>query len=160
MRAATAITFDSPFSDYFTDTSTSPEPSSAPGNASTTQKSLLSRLRDVGRQILHKDPDAHIVTLLLENLDAVDAALTAPEPQSRQPAELVDSGLFMEEELEELAPLDEELKREFAPFLQKDTLRNLISVAHSAEELRKRFEEVKVCARIQTYRVLIKNLAS
>ena len=85
------ILFDSPFSDYYTDTSLSPDPSPSPA-----QKTLLTRLAAIGQQILRKDPSAQKFRWINERLDGVEEVFAAPESQTRQPPELEDSGLFMD----------------------------------------------------------------
>ena len=85
------ILFDSPFSDYYTDTSLSPDPSPSPA-----QKALLTRLAAIGQQILRKDPSAQKFRWINERLDGVEEVFAAPESQTRQPPELEDSGLFMD----------------------------------------------------------------
>lgn len=85
------ILFDSPFSDYYTDTSLSPDLS-----PSLAQKALLTRLAAIGQQILRKDPSAQKFRWINERLDGVEEVFAAPESQTRQPPELEDSGLFMD----------------------------------------------------------------
>lgn len=105
---SSALLHDSPFSDYFSDSARSvvhdPDPEhqdkyySMP--SSETQRLLL-RLNDLGAQILRHEPSAYGLEVLKERLDALEDALRAPDAQTRQPAELADSGLFMEEDEEE-----------------------------------------------------------
>ena len=85
------ILFDSPSSDYYTDTSLSPDPSPSPA-----QKALLTRLAAIGKQILRKDPSGQKFGWINERLDGVEEVFAALESQTRQPPELEDSGLFMD----------------------------------------------------------------
>lgn len=85
------ILFDSPFSDYFTDTSLSPDPLPSPS-----QKALLSRLTAIGQRIARKEPSSQKFGWINDRLDGVEAAFAAPDTQSRQPPEMEDSGLFMD----------------------------------------------------------------
>ncbi|KAF2498054.1 hypothetical protein BU16DRAFT_580587 [Lophium mytilinum] len=86
--------FDSPFSDYGTEPSHSPDVSLSPA-----QKLILNRLTLIGHQILRKDISKERMRLLSERLDAVDGVVHAPETQSR--SELEDSALFIDSDDDE-----------------------------------------------------------
>ncbi|KAJ9649406.1 hypothetical protein H2199_000181 [Coniosporium tulheliwenetii] len=87
--------FGSPHSDYFTDSSFSPDSVST---SSPDQKYLLHRLERIGVQLLRNEPNAHMLSSVTSALNTVDDILAAPTSQSRQPADLVDSGLFMNDD--------------------------------------------------------------
>lgn len=91
---------DSPFSDYFSEGEVHLGDDKSPSYTlpSPEAQRLLLRLNDLGSQILREEPSERAVDVLNDRLDALEDALTAPEAQSRQPAELVDSGLFMGED--------------------------------------------------------------
>ncbi|KAJ9623411.1 hypothetical protein H2203_005670 [Taxawa tesnikishii (nom. ined.)] len=101
---------DSPFSDYFSDVTRSVDRKQPQYALPTpeTQKLLL-RLNNLGSEILRCDPTAVAAEELSGKLDALEAALTAPQTQSRQPVELADSGLFMDEPSPEEQPSPEEV---------------------------------------------------
>lgn len=88
------------FSNYFSDEETSPQASGVL-RPSPSQSRLLGRLNAIGRQILRKDPGERERTVLSAELDALEQTLNAPEPQSREPPDIADSGLFVDDEPEE-----------------------------------------------------------
>jgi len=90
--------FDSPFSDYYTDASFSPDPFTS---GSTAQKTLLPRLSDLGSQIVRGSPNDQKAALIHSKLDIIESILSAPDSQSRKPAEIDDSGLFIDDEASE-----------------------------------------------------------
>ena len=97
---AVAIVQDSPYSDYFTDEARSVDYNDKTGYSmpsSETQRVLL-RLNDLGAQILRHDPGSSAVRTLGARLDALEDELNNPDIQSRQSTEMIDSGLYMEEE--------------------------------------------------------------
>ncbi|KAI9690970.1 MAG: hypothetical protein M1822_008590 [Bathelium mastoideum] len=82
---------DSPFSDYFTDCSMdslSPIPTFA-------QKQLIQRLGNLGALVLRKEPSERAYELLYKSLNDMEDALGEIDSQSRQPADVADSGLFL-----------------------------------------------------------------
>lgn len=95
-----AMVQDSPFSDYFTDDARSSDQQTKPkfNMPSNETQRLLLRLNDLGSQILRHDPSTSTINTLSDRLDALEHTLTAPDTQTRQPADLVDSGLFMEDD--------------------------------------------------------------
>jgi len=88
------------FSNYFSDEEPSPQTSGIL-RPSPSQSRLLGRLSAIGRQILRKDPGEHERTVLNAELDALEQTLNAPEPRSREPPDIADSGLFVDDEPEE-----------------------------------------------------------
>lgn len=87
--------FDSPFSDYYTESDFAPSPEAA---LSPAQKSLLYRLNQINEHIKGFEPSDALLHTLNGRVGELEGALAAPESQTRQPAELEDSGLFLEEE--------------------------------------------------------------
>ncbi|KAK5240926.1 hypothetical protein LTR16_009988, partial [Cryomyces antarcticus] len=96
----TAFLQDSPFSDYFTDPSITDEPSAS----TDTQKALLKQLTNIGAHILRSEPGADLTPTLHSRLQYVQAALDDSESmfaQSRRPADIGDSALFMDDDEQE-----------------------------------------------------------
>ncbi|KAI9693449.1 MAG: hypothetical protein M1820_009242 [Bogoriella megaspora] len=89
---------DSPFSDYYTDSSTDSSPSLTLG-----QQKVVSRLTTVGSKALRNEPSKHAYDLLHKSIDSMEEALSEIESQSKQTADIGDSGLFMGDE-EPLSP--------------------------------------------------------
>ncbi len=159
--------FASPFSDYFTDTSASASPE--PAQPSPVQKSLLHRLGAIGEQIQRREPGAIVAASLHASLDALEALIAAPESQSREPADVGDSGLFLEDDGGEPAWKSSEPRVDACHCRQSSTTASnhnrhhrqhhqprrtdkllkeaqavLARVTESSKQLRKRYEEVKV----------------
>ena len=158
---------DSPFSDYFTDRSSSPRltPSKA-------QRCLLDRLTHIAGQILRGEPDSMLAEHLQENLDAVHDILASPDLQTRQSPELVDSGfvdgiddgidgidgiddddvLSISKHLQEVGlelhgrieDGDEETEKDELLAEQQDVLERMTKLS---AELRQRYMDTKVSAR-------------
>ena len=82
---------DSPFSDYFTDSSMG----SSSASPSYAQKKLVQRLSNIGAQLLRKDPDEHVWEVLHMSINCMEETLGAVDSQSRQPADAADSGIFL-----------------------------------------------------------------
>jgi len=87
--------FDSPFSDYYTDVANSPDLFTS---GSPAQKTLLHRLSDLRAQIIRRNPNDQVAVAIHSKIDAIESILFAPESQSRKPAEIDDSGLFIDDE--------------------------------------------------------------
>jgi hypothetical protein len=63
---------------------------------SPTQARLLSYINNVERWVREHDPNPQQLASLSSSLEVINATITAPDPQTRQPAEeLFDSGMFM-----------------------------------------------------------------
>ncbi|KAL9068053.1 MAG: hypothetical protein Q9157_006617, partial [Trypethelium eluteriae] len=82
---------DSPFSDYFTE---SPMDSSTHA-PTVTQRKVVQRLNNIAARILRKEPTENTYDLLHKNIDSIEEALGEVVSQTRQPADIGDSGLFM-----------------------------------------------------------------
>ncbi|KAF2089883.1 hypothetical protein K490DRAFT_62760 [Saccharata proteae CBS 121410] len=88
---------DSPFSDYYTDPSYSP---SAHPPLSSMQKTLLLQLIQAREQLLRGEPEFHIAEQVHEALNKINGIAAAPDARSKP--DLVDSGLFLDEDEEGL----------------------------------------------------------
>lgn len=152
------------FSDYFSgEDEQSPTPANAIGEKVTPgQKRLLHRLNRIGKQILRNEFNGHTPDLIDSELDILEQTLNAPHTQTRAPAELADSGLFVDDEAEEdrkeeaeLARVAEEAERiriaqesEIARVARDaELLRGkqvVARISQVTEQLKERYEEVKV----------------
>ncbi|KAF2400249.1 hypothetical protein EJ06DRAFT_423059 [Trichodelitschia bisporula] len=137
----------SPFSDYHSDIDNlSPTAVNADTNLTTLQRTLLIRLNEIGKQILRRDPsDLKTQASLSAELEALEHTLGAPDSQSRQPADIDDSGLFIDDDVE-----DEKLRlRGSGDFSDIWSLKSsdgpeLVSrISSIAQGLRQRYEEIK-----------------
>lgn len=161
---------DSPYSDYYTDEARSVEQKQAQMPSSETQRLLL-RLNNIGSQILRQDASNQDLSDLSYRLDALEATVSAPIAQSRQPSHMIDSGLFMEDDiptpnglglstdvlpkasaqlrsaLDDAADADTPRKEHAVSkreeTLLKDTQQVLDRVTQSNHDLRQRFEEMR-----------------
>lgn len=139
------------FSNYYSDDETSPQ-SSGILKPSPSQSKLLGRLNAIGRQILRKNPSDHERTVLSAELDALEQTLNAPEPQTREPPDINDSGLFIDDEPEEARETDKrgDLEASVAAAqkrLKKEAQKRDELVARVNKlnrEFQKRYEEMKV----------------
>ena len=171
---------DSPMSDYFTDPSNSPDllrdsPSSA-------QQEILRRLHSLSDWVLRQDLTLHTATKAHLALDELESVLIAPDPQSRQPADIDESDLFSpfeEEEEEHLVSLNlkccgEKPSKPFDQVYRQDNVINhhegisahdkklleqshivLSRVSTATQKLQKRYQEVRVC---QCFQFCLKNV--
>jgi len=144
------------FSNYFSDDETSPSSSSVL-TPSPSQSKLLGRLNAIGRQILRKDPGEHERSILSAELDALEHTLNAPESQSREPPDIDDSGLFVDDgpdddtETEESNDLETSATAARQQLMEQARKRDeLVSrVNRLNQELQKRYEEIKVASPLQ-----------
>jgi Skp family chaperone for outer membrane proteins len=117
------------------------------------QQRLLSRLNEIGLQVLRNEPGGQTPSIEKE-LDYLEQALNAPESQSRAPAELADSGLFIDDEVEE-SKLSEDYKQaEYEEGIlrerKKQEGREVLSrIGRATEQLRNRYEDLKVRRTLQ-----------
>ncbi|KAF4313890.1 hypothetical protein GTA08_BOTSDO00336 [Botryosphaeria dothidea] len=88
------ILHDSPFSDYYSDSTFS----GGPQQASKTQSALLNRLSQLAVQITREEPVEPVAHHVQGALDNIYALFAVPDTQTRQPADLEDSGLFVEDD--------------------------------------------------------------
>lgn len=90
---------DSPFSDYYTDS----PPTFSPDSRFTSpfQQKLLNRLTRIGTQVLRRTLSDDASKDIEVGLDALENHLQAPEVKSREPADVADSGLFIDDDDEE-----------------------------------------------------------
>lgn len=140
------------FSNYFSDDENSPQ-SSGILKPSPSQSKLLGRLNAIGRQILRKNPSEHERTVLSAELDALEQTLNAPEPQSREPPDINDSGLFVDDEpVEEAQEKDKRSGLEASVAAAQQQVKDkaqmrdelVARVDRLNREFQKRFEEIKV----------------
>ncbi|KAK7524859.1 hypothetical protein IWZ03DRAFT_35215 [Phyllosticta citriasiana] len=90
---ARPVLHDSPFSDYYTD--------SSPvmlAQTSKTQNALVNRLSQLAVQFTRQDVPHDVAHHVQATLDHIYALFTVPDTQTRQPADLEDSGLFIDED--------------------------------------------------------------
>ncbi|TKA53137.1 hypothetical protein B0A49_12017 [Cryomyces minteri] len=167
---------DSPFSDYFTEPSITDEPSAS----TDAQKALLKQLTNIGAHILRSEPGADLTPTLHSRLQHVQAALDDSESmfaQSRRPADIGDSALFMdddEHEEEQRENVDAGASPGLAKNLQtareastetekrnradherllKEAREVLARVTKSTTQLRLRYEETKLTNNAQTLKI-------
>ena len=86
---------DSPMSDYFTDLSDSPDTLTIP---SPTQKKLLQRLDSLKDWVLRQEPSQDTTAKAYTTISDLEALFVAPDTQSRQPADVLETDLFSPEE--------------------------------------------------------------
>jgi hypothetical protein len=155
-RAARNLWPSPSFSDYFSGDEYSPTPAKATlnGQAQVTpsQQRLLHRLNEIGNQILRSNLDGQTPGIVDSELDALEQTLNAPESQSRAPAELEDSGLFIDDEAEDERRENLEYERLAAQAkhdAQLEEGREVVArVSEVTERLQKRYDEVKVSIRV------------
>jgi hypothetical protein len=99
-RTAPRSLWSSPaFSDYFSGNDDNHSPTLVDGAKVTPlQQRILFRLNEIGQQVLRTDPGDQTPSILDAELDHIEQMLNAPESQSRAPAEMADSGLFIDDE--------------------------------------------------------------
>ncbi|KAF9633871.1 putative rhoptry protein [Lasiodiplodia theobromae] len=98
---ARTVLHDSPFSDYYSDSPFS----AGPQHASKIQSALLNRLSQLAVQVTREEPIEPVAHHVQRALDNLYALFAVPDTQTRQPADLEDSGLFIEDEKSERGPL-------------------------------------------------------
>ncbi|OJD35894.1 girdin isoform x5 [Diplodia corticola] len=94
---ARAVLHDSPFSDYYSDSPFS----AGPQHASKIQSALLNRLSQLAVQVTREEPVEPVAHHVQRALDNLYALFAVPDTQTRQPAGLEDSGLFIEDDADE-----------------------------------------------------------
>ncbi|KAF2100107.1 hypothetical protein NA57DRAFT_56033 [Rhizodiscina lignyota] len=109
-RPSTRGLVDSPFSDYYTDSSAfSPDPPPQFAQfASPAQRKLLTRLNRIGTQILKRTQSEDANSVLSRELDILESAVGAPIPRTREGDDVVDSALFMDEDDGDIESSDDE----------------------------------------------------
>ncbi|KAK7533771.1 uncharacterized protein J3D65DRAFT_604830 [Phyllosticta citribraziliensis] len=90
---ARPVLHDSPFSDYYTDSS--PVLSA---QTTKTQNALVNRLSQLAVQFTRQDVPQDVAHHVQATLDHIYALFTVPDTQTRQPADMEDSGLFIDED--------------------------------------------------------------
>ncbi|MBE7179679.1 MAG: hypothetical protein INR71_00440 [Terriglobus roseus] len=99
--------FDSPFSDYHTDTS--PVFSPTARFTSPFQQKLLTRLNRIGTQVLRRSLSDDASKDIEVGLDALENRIQAPEVKSRESADVADSGLFVDDDEDEADAEDDDV---------------------------------------------------
>ncbi|KAH7061495.1 hypothetical protein B0J12DRAFT_297603 [Macrophomina phaseolina] len=89
-----AILHDSPFSDYYSDSAFS----AGSQRATKIQSALLNRLSQLAVQVTREEPIEPVAHHVQRALDNLYALFAVPDTQTRQPADLEDSGLFVEDD--------------------------------------------------------------
>lgn len=154
------ILHDSPFSDYYSDSPFSVDPHSA----SKTQSALLHRLSQLAVQVTREEPVEPVAYHVQRALDNLYALFAVPDSQTRQPADLHDSGLFVDDERESSRQHVAAERRDDS--IGEDELEDVYgTMIKMSMELREGFLEMKVratrslCKRDLTY-LRITRLAS
>lgn len=138
------ILHDSPFSDYYSDSTFS----GGPQQASKTQSALLNRLSQLAVQITREEPVEPVAHHVQGALDNIYALFAVPDTQTRQPADLEDSGLFVEDD-KSVADLPREHVSKGFPedVIADEELEDVYStLIKMSMELREGFLEMKVRA--------------
>lgn len=105
---------DSPFSDYFTDDNRSIDGMLSQLSPGSEREHLLGRLRKLEGSLEHSGTDPQALYLIGRRMSEIEHDIAMLHSQSRQPPELEDSGLFMEDDLEqeqEGVDLEKELEK-------------------------------------------------
>lgn len=87
------VLHDSPFSDYYTDSSPA-----LSAQTTKTQSALVNRLSQLAVQFTRQDVPQDVAHHVQATLDHIYALFTVPDTQTRQPADMEDSGLFIDED--------------------------------------------------------------
>jgi hypothetical protein len=148
-RTAPRSLWPSPaFSDYFSGNDDNNSPSLVDGAKVTPlQQRILFRLNQIGQQVLRADPGDQTPSILDAELDHIQQMLNAPESQSRDPAEMADSGLFIDdddaEDDIEAYSVDEGKEAEQRTLELREGREVVARVSRVTEQLNKRYEELK-----------------
>ena len=112
------------------------------------QRIILDRLSGIAKAILASpDLTEHHFHLIDQDVDRLEQTIAAPDPQSREPADIDDSGLFVDDEddVTEVAADQDDISEVNSKPSQSNEAKNMVSqVAKVAEDLNKRFEQIKV----------------
>jgi hypothetical protein len=154
-RTAPRSLWSSPaFSDYFSGNDDSHSPSLVDGAKVTPlQQRILFRLNEIGQQVLRAHPGDQTPGILDAELDHIQQMLNAPESQSRAPAEMADSGLFIddddaEDDLEECT-MDEDAERKARELHEGREV--VARISKVTEQLKQRYKELQVRRIVPAY---------
>ncbi|KAL1617915.1 hypothetical protein SLS56_010755 [Neofusicoccum ribis] len=140
---ARAILHDSPFSDYYSDSPFS----AAPHRASKIQSALLNRLSQLAVQVTREEPVEPVAHHVQRALDNLYALFAVPDTQPRQPADLEDSGLFVEDDKDYPSEREHAAAAAIEDGVADDELEDVYStMIKMSMELREGFLEMKVRA--------------
>jgi len=151
-RTATRSLWPSPaFSDYFSGQDDNSPTLMDGAKVTPLQQRILFRLNQIGQQVLRADPGDQTPSILDAELDHIQQMLNAPESQSRAPAEMADSGLFIDDDVDddikEEGIVEENDISEQNAFDLREGREIVARVSKVTEELKERYEELKVRGR-------------
>lgn len=155
-RAAPRSLWSSPaFSDYFSGNDESHSPSLMSGAKVTPlQQRLLYRLNELAQQVLRAEPGDQTAIILEEELEHIEQRCNAPESQSRAPAEMADSGLFIDdddtEDYMDGCAVDEEAEQK--PLESQERHEAIARISKATAQLQQRCADIQV--RALTWRVV------
>jgi hypothetical protein len=144
-RTAMRSLWPSPaFSDYFSGNDDNHSPSLVDGAKVTPlQQRILFRLNEIGQQVLRADPTDQTPSILDAELHHIEQMLNAPDSQSRAPAEMADSGLFIDD--------DDDTEDDIPKYIvDKDTeqkpreLHVVARISEVTEQLQQRYVDLQV----------------
>jgi hypothetical protein len=113
------------------------------------QRIILDRLAGIAKAILASpDLTEHHFQLIEQDVDRLEQTIAAPDPQSREPADVADSGLFVndEDDVTEMLSehgVDPEPEISISQTIASEEV--VSRVVKVAQNLKKRFQEMKVC---------------
>lgn len=112
------------------------------------QRIILDRLSGIAKAILASpDLTEHHFHLIDQDVDRLEQTIAAPDPQSREPADIDDSGLFVDDEddvTEVAAEQDDTLEVKWKPSQSNEAKEMVSRIVKVADDLNKRFEQTKV----------------
>lgn len=109
------------------------------------QRILLARLQDAACAVHRIDITTHAFQVLNQDIDRLERTIAAPDAQTREPADVADSGLFVDDESDEL---DEPIEEEQEPkAVDAEFHETIARVSRVSQDLRQRYEEIKVSVR-------------
>lgn len=168
-RASLSRLHDSPFSDYFTDDNRSIDEVASKTLPAVETQRLLVRLNKLQSALMRRGHDSQALYMVGRRMSEIESDMESLHSQSRQPPELGDSGLFMEEAdddaeeesakqeydtldgaVDERPPTVVEFKsgteavdEKTNAWMAAQAQQILASVASAQKELQRRFEEMK-----------------
>lgn len=110
------------------------------------QHRIFFLLNEIGQQALRADPGDRTAGILEDELGNIVQRLNAPESQSRKPAELADSGLFIddddaEDDVDPIA-LDENTERNARELIEGQEA--VARISKVTEQLQQRYQDIHV----------------
>jgi hypothetical protein len=147
-RTAPRSLWSSPaFSDYFSGNDDNHSPGLMDGAKITPlQQRILIRLNEIGQQVLRAESGDQTPSILDAELDHIQQVLNAPESQSRAPAEMADSGLFIDdddvEENTSKFAVDKETERKARELQEGHEV--VLRISNVTKQLQQRYVEIQV----------------